>query len=291
MSPASYRPGHTGSDTIRDLGPMVALLIKHKANTKALYCEKTPFQSLFQGHASLQSSNNDKRIMSIVRVSLEHGEDVNYDIQVYNNSKWRTTCKPLHISDSGLAELLIAHGASINALDGNGKTALDLAFEDIPPPLRFNTSRESPYRRTTMSESFKLVMVLLKHGGRINKLTSNAHFYFIKKLTFGSSLGIDIFRPQPWSKQRFSVNLHLTERNDNSNHQDDFLRKFVSDRWKDSRLGNPPRLQITETPLPNSAEKVTQTTLSTEESENQPPQKKRKFWESVPVICEGPGWV
>ena len=119
----------------RDPSQMVELLLEYGADSKATYEEVTPFENLFTHCVAHASGQYDARrsvinegIINVTRVLLQHDQDPNIDIRVRDDWAPKTyrLCKPLHVASAELTQVLIEHGANVNALDEDGCTPLDI---------------------------------------------------------------------------------------------------------------------------------------------------------------------
>jgi hypothetical protein len=122
-------------DRSRDPSQMVELLLEYGADSKATYEEVTPFEKLFTHCVANASGVYDARrsvinegIVNVTRVLLQHDQDPNIDIRVRDDWAPKTyrLCKPLHVASAELTQVLIEHGADVNALDEDGCTPLDI---------------------------------------------------------------------------------------------------------------------------------------------------------------------
>jgi ankyrin repeat protein len=91
-------------------------------------------------HAALYSSSAGGNRLALARLLLEHKADVNA-IQNYPMFRNRCLATPLHAAvfslDKAAVELLIKHGADLNATDRNGRTATQCARERLAV-IKFN---------------------------------------------------------------------------------------------------------------------------------------------------------
>ena len=145
------------------LGPMCRLLLSLRADPNALLEGKKPFRTLLVQLWKLwgkkfRYSDND---IDIAAAFLEYDQDPNvtFSHRIESENGGFKTCKPLHLAHSRMTELLLNHGAAVNALTSGGHTALDLAVESTIVYGRYRSPTEA---RTTLS-------LLLDHGGRVTE--------------------------------------------------------------------------------------------------------------------------
>ncbi|KAK2611804.1 hypothetical protein N8I77_005128 [Diaporthe amygdali] len=150
-----------GSFPVNDLTQMANLLLENGANMDSVFVGYTPFQLLLS--ASEESYRGVGKAwqtspIALVRVFLKHGQ---HPDSTLNMSKTDIT-PALHLCDSTMASILLKSGASVNSLDSVGLTALDVAFG-----ARGNIFNvEYP---ATAKEAYNLILLLLRHGGRVTE--------------------------------------------------------------------------------------------------------------------------
>ena len=162
------------------LGPMCRLLLSLRADPNALLEGKKPFRSLLVQLWKLwgkkfRYSDND---IDIAAAFLEYNQDANvtFPHRIESENGGFKTCKPLHLAHSRMTELLLNHGAVVNALTSSGHTALDLAVESTMVYGRYRSPTEA---RTTLT-------VLLDHGGRVTEFGTAFMTGFLKNLEMKS---------------------------------------------------------------------------------------------------------
>lgn len=92
-------------------------------------------------------------MLSVASAFLESGEDPNEDMTIDFGRKYR--CKPLHIANVEMLEILLRYGADVNGLDERGRTALDISVglqDDIQFVVAF-------------SVRVSRILILLDNGG------------------------------------------------------------------------------------------------------------------------------
>lgn len=161
-----------------DLSDMANLLLEHKANPKALYLGKTPFQMLFsdyyEGYCG-ETNIIDQKVVNLAETFLKHGQDANVTIRGTTYTGERSMkLKALHIADTRLAQVLLDYGADVNGLDQNRETPLDIAFGDSGNLWEKGKDSGIP------AEGYKLILLLLNHGGCITKTRKRNHDVFLR---------------------------------------------------------------------------------------------------------------
>ncbi|KAK1753330.1 SERAC1 [Echria macrotheca] len=106
---------------------------------------------------------------SLVRVMLDRGQDANETI-ASGDHFIRKKAAPiklhlisaLHVATADLAEILLDHGAKVNALDDMGRTPLDYACGVGGDPLELGV-------QTRLEDVYPLAVVLVKHGAKLSE--------------------------------------------------------------------------------------------------------------------------
>lgn len=169
-----------------DLSDMANLLFEHKANSEALYLGKTPFQMLFseyyEGYCG-EINSIDQKVVNLAETFLKHGQDANVTIRgTTYTGETSMKFKALHIADTRLAQVLLNYGADVNALDQNRETPLDIAFGDSGNLWEKEKASGIP------AEGYKLILLLLNHGGCITKMRKRNHGIFLKNFSLAYPL-------------------------------------------------------------------------------------------------------
>jgi hypothetical protein len=144
---------------------MVRLLLQFNANRSAVFQGRTPFQTLFshcfEGYGGSGGSDISTNILSIARALLKDGENPNCKLVTRIRRHQSSWCRPLHVSNQAMIELLLEYGADINALDASGYTPLDIFCGAVG-----NIYEIGDHIRP--QEGFDVVMLLLSHGARLS---------------------------------------------------------------------------------------------------------------------------
>jgi hypothetical protein len=167
--------------------PVASLLLRHGATVHAKYKGRTPWETLFQGSRTFYTkfgTPSDPEAAARVNVLAEHllraGQDPDADMQImYSwNLEWHlekaahepsgrfTVSKALHTATEEPAKLLLGFGANVNALDGEGRTALDLACMCYAIEERGQLDVEF---KTELGNAYALAALLLRHGGWVTR--------------------------------------------------------------------------------------------------------------------------
>lgn len=170
---------------IGSLGPMCGILLKLGDSINSEYEQETPFEWLFGQHWRMILSRGNTNIASqamfdVVESLLNAGQSPDNDIFI-SPVKKDESCKPLHLARSRFTALLLQHGASVNALDSLGRTALDLCiaraismhispFDLTGANMLAESLAARNYhneRRRKADEAFETAMLLIESGGHI----------------------------------------------------------------------------------------------------------------------------
>ncbi|KAH7171267.1 SERAC1 [Dactylonectria macrodidyma] len=148
------------------------LLLQHGASLDSTFDGKTPFQLLFSkfAYTRFTGSSENKYQDDPIRTRLaghflRFGQNPNVEISIrlprrrHQPEKW-TSCKPVHISPPQLTSLLLQYNADVNALDGEGRTPLDLACG-----VGGNTYEIGDHVRP--EEAYEFANLLLSHGAAV----------------------------------------------------------------------------------------------------------------------------
>jgi ankyrin repeat protein len=160
---------------------MVRLLLQFKADRSAVFEGRTPFQTIFEncfeGYRGGGGSyiNITTKRLSVARALLKDGENPNCKLVFHRLRGNQTTwCKPLHVSNQAMIELLLEHGADINALDASGYTPLDIFCGAVGNIFEIENS-------ISPQKGFDIVMLLLSHGAHLSGTFSPSSYLGIIK--------------------------------------------------------------------------------------------------------------
>ena len=172
-----YRKEHIATTAV--------FLLRRGARLNAKYNNDTPWKNLFSGRQYSKFSGGHEYLENhpanaLIGVMLREGQDPNKDVRVEMPHEIRragsletTTVKALHIATRDMAEILLRHGAKVNALDEHGRTPLDLA-------CGVGGNRNDLGDGVTSEQAYPLASLLVKHGA---KLTGEGHAAWPKFLS------------------------------------------------------------------------------------------------------------
>jgi hypothetical protein len=147
------------SDSPSSAASMIELLLENGADINHEFAGETPFEYLFSAQDEVPHKPIWGYTYEVFKVFLERGQDANIDLNFNKRYDGRNyVCKPLHATHGQAVQLLLQHGAHVNALDGGGLTALDRLIR------RRYSSIHNPEDLATAS-------ILLEHGGCITHST------------------------------------------------------------------------------------------------------------------------
>jgi hypothetical protein len=98
-------------------------------------------------------------VVSLIKILLDHGLNPNMLMELPRTDGSVGKFRPLHVCTPDMAELLLAKGTDVNALDDLGFGPLDSIFLKAAPHF---------VRRST-EDSYKHAILLIKHGGTLHK--------------------------------------------------------------------------------------------------------------------------
>jgi hypothetical protein len=192
--------------------PVATLLLGHGATVHARYKGRTPWDILFHGsyysHMKFQVQGSDEsraRVNALAGHLLRAGQDPDTDLKGIRDVT-RIMClapvatfivsKALHLATEDLARLLLRSGANVNALDSEGRTALDLACGVCHTEVEYELNVRYPGQ---LKNAYALAALLLRHGGRVTKKGRRRWPGFLEALStsVGASIFSDEFREPP----------------------------------------------------------------------------------------------
>lgn len=164
-------PNFGNALTLGSLDQMANLLLEKGANMESVFLGYTPFQLLLSSLKAREGHMCDEwepSVIALVQVFLKHGQHPDTMFNKLGTGRTRA----LHLSDSRMASILLKNGASVNARNASGLTALDIAFG----------ARGKIYEigdHVDPNEAYSLILLLLRHGGRVTRTgrKSLPHFH------------------------------------------------------------------------------------------------------------------
>lgn len=134
-----------------------------------IYISKDSYLSEFF-HATTMDS-----YVRMAELLLNHGQDPNVDITIYDEDGENFRCKPLHICPPSLVRILLDKGASVNASNSKKKTPLDqCGYNKITDgnhlPGTGDSLDEGDSRKLSLLEAYQMTCLLVSRGGTIQKL-------------------------------------------------------------------------------------------------------------------------
>jgi hypothetical protein len=192
---------------------VASLLLRHGATVHAKYKGRTPWETLFQDsrydYSKFQvryGRRGGSPINTLARHLLKAGQDP--DVNMPITAAWApvpswkhgpvrllgfvsTVGKALHIATEDLAKILLELGASVNAIDGEGRTALDLACG-----VGEGGGKPEAAVSGELENAYSLAALLLRHGARVTGKGQRQWPSFLKALSgsLGESTFSDEFR-------------------------------------------------------------------------------------------------
>lgn len=158
-----------------DLSEMCRILLDFGANINDRSEGLTPFESLFSPACQLMPGGNpsSSETRAMVQILLQNGQDPNAVFCCGESIQGRRNCRAIFMSDAEMSDLLLRHGASVNILDGNRRSPLDVA---LSPDLNYLSGGR-------IGRVYDRISTLLDHGGGITKHGEDrlkAHCYWLK---------------------------------------------------------------------------------------------------------------
>jgi hypothetical protein len=153
---------------------IVSILVMHGARLHAEDRGRTPFQALshnfpysqFANPFSSQIYNPGPLITELARQFLKIGQSPNVEVSKQLRKSYMLTetilCTPLHFVPPDLIELLLQFGANANAIDGRGRTPLDLACGVAGKVEEIGGSVDP-------LDAYETAALLLRHGVKLRK--------------------------------------------------------------------------------------------------------------------------
>ncbi len=167
-----------------NMATTASFLLRHGARLNAKYKDETPWKALFD--RTLYSKFNGRGqnytehhpANALISVMLREGQDPNEDVslQIRRRGTMTTaTVTTLHIATRDMAEILLRHGANVNALDSHGRTPLDLACGAGGNPYELGD-------HVRPEEAYPLASLLVRHGAKLTKEGHAAWPGFLSRL-------------------------------------------------------------------------------------------------------------
>jgi hypothetical protein len=156
------RPQDVPWDIVKelDLTEMCQILLEFGASAITRSELLTPFQALFAPRIKFGGEGYplSSQARAVTRALLKHGQDPECALKFGKLRRGLPNCRAIHMSDAEMSRLLLEYGANVNALDGSGKTPLDIALSPNLETLEFEGEAQKVCDR---------ISVLLDHGASI----------------------------------------------------------------------------------------------------------------------------
>jgi hypothetical protein len=156
--------GRRPREVLKDLNPteMCQMLLDFGADLGTRSESLTPFQALLAPDVELGAEGfpSSSQSRTVARVLMEQGQNPEEELNFGIRRLGWPRCRAIHISDADMSKLLLEYGADVNALDGIGRTPLDIALSPNLETLEFGNRPERVHDR---------ISVLLDHGACITK--------------------------------------------------------------------------------------------------------------------------
>jgi hypothetical protein len=162
--------------TFPNLSTMVEDLLERGVDRNSAFGGMTPFQLLFsdcfEGFGDGRGSVITENMLKVAKVFLDAGQDSNTPIRV--TVRWwqrrhvyeedtAVTCTPLHVASSmEMVKLLLSYKASINALDSNNNTPLDIYLGE-------EDKLEATGEDSSQIPAYRVAALILSKGGCVNR--------------------------------------------------------------------------------------------------------------------------